>query len=552
MHCDALLPSGYSTSGGGNKYSKNILSLLLSQNIPFIYFTEQKTYDLESFMQLAPNAYFYRINIIDNNLKKESLKYKENVISYITPILSKYSQYKFVFHSIYWYSGEIAEHFSNKYKSYFIHTVISNEKSKIAQNATDYNAEKRCEIEQYIFEQAKYIICSSASEAMDIEKYYHISREKLVITGRIIDKEFLNPYTDLYGNPRTNNLSIEIPVHYINETSHLQLDEILSDWTRLRAFLYVGRIHENKGIVQIISAWEHLYHKYNKLTPPLWIVGGSPQEIIAFRNDYIKDKPFLSKMESIYKLTWWGTLSPDSISALMGKSLVLVTHSKYEAGGNVILEAMAHSLPVIATPFGYGKDYIRHDENGYIVQYNDIHSLEKYMEYFIKQPYLTNYMGRIAAKNIREIICQWNFKEKHMKMYGLNSPNIIPNYVDYNIPKDSIDTYFNRLILPEEKYIYYLISTKTSHKIDKIHKKENLHNYILWEITVSDKIHYFYFLYSILNRLCLKENCEDYIITKYQRIEHIEEECLKEGIKIHFLDKYEGYAYLDNTVRNIL
>ena len=39
----------------------------------------------------------------------------------------------------------------------------------------------------------------------------------------------------------------------------------------------------------------------------------------------------------------------------MSKSLVLITHSKYEAGGNVILEAMAHALPVIATPSGMEK-----------------------------------------------------------------------------------------------------------------------------------------------------------------------------------------------------
>ena len=194
------------------------------------------------------------------------------------------------------------------------------------------------------------------------------------------------------------------------EAVTMPFNDLLQDWTSMKAFLYIGRIHENKGIVQIISAWGHLYHQYGMETPPLWIAGGSPEEIHFFKNTFALDLPFLSTVEKNYKLIWWGTLPPESISTLMSKSLVLITHSKYEAGGNVILEAMAHALPVIATPFGYGKDLIRHGENGYITAYNDIKSLEKYMGYFIKQPYLTNYMGRVASADMKQIIQDWNFE----------------------------------------------------------------------------------------------------------------------------------------------
>lgn len=554
LHCDALMPPGCLTSGGGNKYSRNLLSILVSHNIPFLYFTVKTDSHLESFMQLGAYSFFYRISMPDANYKKGSSEYKNEIISCIEPILAEHCHHSLIFHSIYWYSGEIAQYFAQKYNSYFIHTVISNGKTKAAQNATDSNMKQRCRIEQNVYQKAKYIICSSNAEAEDVATYYNISKEKLIVTGRIIEKEFLTPYLDLYENPRTFYFSDNASYCYIDNLFTEQLTKTLPDWTQLKAFLYVGRIHENKGIRQIILAWQYLYCKYGVYTPPLWIVGGTPQEIYCFKNSCIDDFNLLNETEKNYKLTWWGTLTSESISALMTKSLVLVTHSKYEAGGNTILEAMAHALPVIATPYGYAKDYIRHGENGYIVQYNDIDLLEECMEHFIYQPYLTNYMGRVAVNDIKQIMQHWEFENQHLKMYGLSAQVETNFYNNCEIAKDSIDTYFDRFVLPEETYIHHLICSKTNHIIDYILARGNLGNYYMWEIIVSGKKHYFYFLYSILNRFCIGgKNCaNDYIITKGQRIDYLKDECLKEKISIFFVDKSGGFAYLSNTVENIL
>ena len=73
MHCDALLPSGYSSSGGGNKYSRNLMKLLLSHNISFLYFTEQSYPELDSYLQLSPNAAVYRIPMLGADLDRKSV-----------------------------------------------------------------------------------------------------------------------------------------------------------------------------------------------------------------------------------------------------------------------------------------------------------------------------------------------------------------------------------------------------------------------------------------------------------------------------------------------
>lgn len=47
-------------------------------------------------------------------------------------------------------------------------------------------------------------------------------------------------------------------------------------------------------------------------------------------------------------------------------------HSQYEPGGRVVLEALGAGLPVIATPFGFAREFVRDWVSGFIVDYGDV------------------------------------------------------------------------------------------------------------------------------------------------------------------------------------
>lgn len=551
LHCDASLPLGTFDAGGGNKYSRNLILLLISRNIPVLYFTARKSEELEANLQITHNCHFFRIKVDVSNYNDidYSIENKQRVIDYVDSILNNYKDCSFIFHSIYWISGEIAEYFSIKYKTYFIHTVVSNGMSKKLQCEGNNIIDKRCKIEKQIYDQARYIICSSTTEAEDINKYYNIPAEKIVVSGRWIEKEYIYPYRDLEGNPRTFQFSDNFPVHYIAADTEYLSENISEEWWHLKAFLYVGRIHVNKGITQIIAAWERLYKKLNTLTPPLWIVGGTPYEISTFKNQFLSNDSLVVTAERTHKLVWWGSLAAEGISTLMMKSLVLVMHSKYEAGGNVLLEAMAHALPVIATPFGYAKDHIRHSENGYLVDYDDVEALSRYMEFFSNQPYLSNYMGRVAANDMTNFITESKFIEKHFYVYGISNNYHSKESMKKAIPRDSINTFSQKFELPDEQYIYYLITKNTEFKVLDISCIGNVDNYYLWEIVTNTKTIYFYFLYSILNRKCLKEKRNDYFISKSQRVTFLQKESENNKNTIYYSNTSEGYILLERKAR---
>ena len=184
-------------------------------------------------------------------------------------------------------------------------------------------------------------------------------------------------------------------------------------WWWPRAFVFVGRISPNKGVPQIIEAWRGLTEVID--CPPLWLVGGEPPEIQEMREYIGADR--LSTLESSGKLVWWGYLDGAGISAVLTRAIALVTHSRYEPGGRVILEAMSEGVPVIATPHGFARDLVRDWYTGFLVPFNDIDRLRRCMAYFLHQPLLRSVLGERARLDATQALDEWSFSRTHFAVY---------------------------------------------------------------------------------------------------------------------------------------
>ena len=204
------------------------------------------------------------------------------------------------------------------------------------------------------------------------------------------------------------------------------IDLMSCKWWSQGAFTYVGRIQEIKGLGYIISAWLKLHETYKEITPPLWICGGTPEDIQQFRNS-LENKMDYKKLETSeeeQKLVWWGYLDFAGLSTLYLKTKVLVTHSQYEPGGRVLLEAMASAVPVIATPNGFAKDLIKNGQNGFLVKYGDVDNLSIKMEAFITNSQISKTLGENAKKTYLIQKKLWKCYQKQFeayKKYGLSS-----------------------------------------------------------------------------------------------------------------------------------
>lgn len=189
-----------------------------------------------------------------------------------------------------------------------------------------------------------------------------------------------------------------------------------ADWWLQRAFVYVGRIHPDKGVATIVGAWRVLRSSCGDGCPPLWVVGGTPEEVEALRGS-IPNPEALVRDERAGRIHWWGYLDPAGVSTVLLRALALVVHSRYEPGGRVVLEAMTEGVPVIATPHGFAATLVRDWCTGFLVEFGNKETLAQRMEHFVRQPLLRNALGGAARAAAAAALGAWNFLDTHLEVY---------------------------------------------------------------------------------------------------------------------------------------
>lgn len=405
---DPEVSVGMPKTGGYNQTVKELLEYFSNSLINITVITNSNRYNANKFSQFADNIKILRINFETQWEDEQDLIVcnLDSIFKQVCDIIDAeicHSNIKLI-HSFYWLSGIIAAKIKEKYRISFIHTVISLAADKLATGIAPH-AHDQEKIELYFLEKAKIIFAITPQERHTLINKYHVSENHIYVVGRGIDKK----YFDVYQQNRELQ-------HYDIRLIELDLSAENSWWVN-GAFIYVGRIVKIKGIMQIIEAWIHAKKNYD-MNIPLWLIGGTTQQIAEIRKLVLSNNPDLTEYEKSNEIIWWGKLDSFGISTLMRKSKALIMHSYFEAGGRVIIEALSAGIPVIATPFGFAADYIYNGYNGFITEFNNIDQLSKILRRFSAQPYLSSVMGNAASAFMKKIYNNWSYYKTHSHVYN--------------------------------------------------------------------------------------------------------------------------------------
>lgn len=482
MHADPAMPPGYGECGGTQTYMRELLDEFGKLNVCCILITRKSMHYLPNEEQYNPTCKIIRlINGNDEPMSKLLLyQYHEENLEKISKIIDSQEGLPSVIHSVYWNSGRLAMELSRKYSVPFVHSVISNSRGRVSRGAYEPMAQ-RAKYEQEIYDHAQKILCVSEDEKNDLIKFYHISENKLIACGQYVDASFIAPSHDANGYPHVNSrisdeLQEKIALKY-NDAFDYQSQE---NFWQYKAFTFFGRLDINKGILQIMEAWYNCYKIYGQHCPPLWIVGGSITDIATIREKISEVITELNNLEKNYKLVWWGYLNTQGLSTVLLKTQVVLMHSLYEPGGRVVVEAMSEGLPVIGTFNGFAKDFICDWKNGFLVNHGDIKSLSERMEHFIRQPFLSDILGRRARLDARDIIRHWAFLRNHLQAYGISYNLSEDEHCPKSAVNDNTDIVY---VFPyaehelADEYIKQLFSTFSSQKVISIQPIEAIPNH---------------------------------------------------------------------------
>lgn len=163
-------------------------------------------------------------------------------------------------------------------------------------------------------------------------------------------------------------------------------------------FLYCGRFSKEKGLLELIEAFNNLFNEKAKL-----LIIGSPIKNRILKYDVINEysKKIYKNSQNNKKIIHVGYVSNDKLNMYYSVSdIVVVPTLCEEAFGLVAVEAMACSKPLIVTNSGGLMEIV--DSNCALIldKKNILNELEKSMKIFLENPILIKKMGENSLKKV--------------------------------------------------------------------------------------------------------------------------------------------------------
>jgi len=157
---------------------------------------------------------------------------------------------------------------------------------------------------------------------------------------------------------------------------------------------YIGRLSEEKGILNFIEAIQVATKKREKKEDLEFLIGGDGElydKIIKFLDE--------NNLNNKVKLTGW--IPHDELPNYLNELKLLVLPSYTEGLPNIMLEAMACGTPILANPVGAIPDVIKDGETGFIIKNNNSEDIAEDIVRILNHPYLNR-----IVKNARNLIEQ--------------------------------------------------------------------------------------------------------------------------------------------------
>ena len=201
----------------------------------------------------------------------------------------------------------------------------------------------RKSIKKRSLQRCNKIICSGKDEKNILETKFRIPKNNI--------KFLMNPI-DLSKFQKREKIEICKKLNYDPKINYL---------------LYVGRLAKNKGIENILDAFTNISKKLKNIK--LIIIGNGPLDVEIKRiieKNHLKESIILKEHMSHNDICYYYNIASILMNVGMSGGLA-----------NVVIEAIASKLPIIATDVGASKDFVNEDlGTGVLINTNEIKILE--------------------------------------------------------------------------------------------------------------------------------------------------------------------------------
>lgn len=174
----------------------------------------------------------------------------------------------------------------------------------------------------------------------------------------------------------------------------------------VRTITFVGRLDAYKGVAVLLEAFKGVLSQLTNLR--LLIVGTGPDATLL--------KETAGAMELEGRVHFRGR--EEDVLSVLGDTDIFVLPTLSEGMSNVLLEAMACGLPVVATAVGGNSDLISHRCNGMLVPPADPQALREALVELLENTTLAQHLGGRARKTVEDHYSMERVTERYLQLYA--------------------------------------------------------------------------------------------------------------------------------------
>jgi glycosyltransferase involved in cell wall biosynthesis len=177
-----------------------------------------------------------------------------------------------------------------------------------------------------------------------------------------------------------------------------------------KRMIFVGAVTKMKGIFEFLDVFFLVKEKHTDMTAI--VVGHYEENLINLIQERYSSKQYFQD------IFFTGQLNVEKICDIYKEGGVFCLFSKSENSPNVIMEAMAAGLPVVATNVGSVSNMVLNGESGFVVSLDDISEMASCITKLLDSETLYHQFGALG-KQISENRWHVNVNlPKHLAMYN--------------------------------------------------------------------------------------------------------------------------------------
>ncbi len=189
-----------------------------------------------------------------------------------------------------------------------------------------------------------------------------------------------------------------------NDIQSHKADYAIESPTRL---LFVGRLHEQKGVDVLLEAFQHLVKRFPDKDLRLDLLGDGPLrkdlESLAVELGIAQQVDFVGQC--------------DTVSRYLRSADIFVLPSRAEGISNALLEAMACGLPVVASRIPGNVDVVCDRRNGLLFAANQAESLFEAVSELLTDAQLRAQLGTEARRTVEAEFSLDSVSDRYIALY---------------------------------------------------------------------------------------------------------------------------------------